>query len=362
VANPFSIPKQPLILRRNLNRGIAMIFSIRRHAFTLIELLVVIAIIGILIALLLPAVQQAREAARRAHCKNNLKQIGLGLHNYHDAHTVFPPTFCVGPGDGGEWSLAARLLPYIERATAYDTLNFDRDYNQSSPEFPFGVKATRVPVLLCPSDPRDKQRTGTAGEPIHYPICYGANMGTWLIFDPATGGIGNGAFGSNARIKVRDFTDGLSRTLCFSEVKAFTPYARNATAPLGAGVFAPASVAEACSFVSGAAENLFDSGHTEWADGRSHQGGFTTTFTPNTVVECMNGANGLQDVDYSSQREDNPEGTINRTYAIITSRSWHAGLVHSLKMDGSVEATSNRIDLSLWRAMGTRGGGETASE
>src|SRR5665213_2211007 len=91
----------------------------RRGGFTLIELLVVIAIIAILIALLLPAVQQAREAARRTQCKNNLKQIGLALHNYLSTNTVFPPGFCIGASSGGAWSAHARILPFLDQANLY---------------------------------------------------------------------------------------------------------------------------------------------------------------------------------------------------------------------------------------------------
>ena len=94
----------------------SFVFVKRRLAFTLIELLVVIAIIAILIALLLPAVQQAREAARRTQCRNNLKQLSLALHNYLDSYSKFPPTFCVGTGDGGEWSFPARILPFLDGA------------------------------------------------------------------------------------------------------------------------------------------------------------------------------------------------------------------------------------------------------
>ena len=87
--------------------------------FTLIELLVVIAIIAILMGLILPAVQQAREAARRVHCKNNLKQIGLALHNYQSTNSVFPPSICIGAAKGGTWSIHARILPFLDQANVY---------------------------------------------------------------------------------------------------------------------------------------------------------------------------------------------------------------------------------------------------
>ena len=333
-----------------------------RNGFTLIELLVVIAIIAILIALLLPAVQQAREAARRTQCKNNLKQLGLALHNYLDTFTVFPPTICVGPGDGGEWSLQARTLPYIEQGSIFSTIDFSRDYNQTSPAFPFGIKAMRIGVLQCPSDPNDRQRVDSSGNPDHYPLNYAVNLGTWFVFDPATGQGGDGAFYPNSKTNSSSYTDGMSNTLCMSEVKSYTPYARNATSGLGANVAPPNSVTALCTYVAGAAQNQADSGHTEWADGRAHHVGFTTTFTPNTKVLCTNGANGIQDLDYTSQREDNPEGTTNRTYAAVTSRSHHTGIVQSLLVDGSARSISSNIDAGVWRNLGTRAGGEVISD
>ena len=90
-----------------------------RTGFTLIELLVVIAIIAILMGLILPSVQQAREAARRVQCKNNLKQIGLALHNYLSTNSVFPPSLCIGAAKGGTWSIHARILPFLDQANAY---------------------------------------------------------------------------------------------------------------------------------------------------------------------------------------------------------------------------------------------------
>jgi prepilin-type N-terminal cleavage/methylation domain-containing protein len=332
------------------------------RGFTLIELLVVIAIIAILIALLLPAVQNAREAARRTQCKNNLHNIGLALHNYLEAFTKFPPTVCVGAGDGGEWSMHARIMPYSDQANAYNIIDFSLDYNQIVPGFPNGVKTMRVPLILCPSDPNDRMRLTAAGVPEHYPSCYAANLGTWFVFDPVSNAKGDGAFAPNGKFADRDFIDGMSNTLCFSEVKAYTPYARNAGSGLAANLAPPNDVTEACVYVGGATQFQANSGHTEWADGRSHHVGFTTTFVPNSAVMCMNGPNGVQDVDYSSQREDNPEGTTNRTYAIVTSRSWHEGMVHTLLMDGSARSISENLDRGVWRALGTRAGGEVVGE
>ena len=104
----------------------------RRKGFTLIELLVVIAIIAVLVSLLLPAVQAAREAARRTSCKNNLKQLGLALHNYADNYGTLPPSFCSDGPDGtggGEWSVQARLLPFIEAANMYNAIVFEASYS-----------------------------------------------------------------------------------------------------------------------------------------------------------------------------------------------------------------------------------------
>jgi prepilin-type N-terminal cleavage/methylation domain-containing protein len=117
----------------------------RRHGFTLIELLVVIAIIAILIALLLPAVQKVREAASRTQCTNNLKQFGVALHSYHDAHKGFPPG-----RDSKDISTHAYLLPFMEQESLYRSINFSVSYNNAANAF---ARAQTVPVFLCPSDP-----------------------------------------------------------------------------------------------------------------------------------------------------------------------------------------------------------------
>jgi prepilin-type N-terminal cleavage/methylation domain-containing protein len=139
----------------------------RRAGFTLIELLVVIAIIAVLIALLLPAVQQAREAARRTQCKNNLKQLGIALHNYLSTHSVFPPSGCISMATTSQqpWSAQAFVLPYLEGNNIYANIDFSLGYHHpvnTSAYPPFGPAATRVPVLICPSDPNDRPRMSAA--------------------------------------------------------------------------------------------------------------------------------------------------------------------------------------------------------
>ncbi|MES2793072.1 MAG: DUF1559 domain-containing protein, partial [Planctomycetota bacterium] len=192
--------------------------SNRRSAFTLIELLVVIAIIAVLISLLLPAVQQAREAARRSQCKNNLKQIGLALHNYLDALSVFPPASCFGTTSSVSWSMQARILPYLDAANLQKLIDFGTAYSVQPT-----VTQVRVPTFLCPSEIKDVPRPPAAvGGVTHYPINYGVNRGVWFVWDPAAGGSnGPGAFGVNSRYSAADFTDGMSNTVGLSEIKAY---------------------------------------------------------------------------------------------------------------------------------------------
>jgi len=161
----------------------------RRRAFTLIELLVVIAIIAVLIALLLPAVQQAREAARRSQCKNNLKQLGLALHNYHSSLNVFPPNLVPGGNfnySAGNWGVLAFLNPYLDQTNVYNLMNLSAPtYASTSPyniADPNNAKAVAiiVPLFLCPSDrgqPVALNAYGIAAiGPTNYAACQGSGI------------------------------------------------------------------------------------------------------------------------------------------------------------------------------------------
>ncbi len=327
-----------------------------RRGFTLIELLVVIAIIAILIALLLPAVQQAREAARRTQCKNNLKQIGLALHNYLDTFSVFPPSFVSDISTtntpGGEWSVHARLMPYIDQGNAYNAADLTLSYGDAK-NLP--VKTLRIASFLCPSEVNDRVRLDSSGVPDNYPVSYGCNGGSWQVWDNTTRTPGDGAFAPNSRFTTASFTDGTSNTLAFSEVKAFTPYNRDG----GTGTSTrPTVAAEVTILVGSGGSNKADSGHTEWVDGRIHQTGFTVTLPPNSSVTVPGGVR-PDEGDYTSCRED--ASCTGATYAAVTSRSWHTGIVQSLLMDGSVRSFSENIDRTLWLHLGQRSDGFTVS-
>jgi len=322
-----------------------------RAAFTLIELLVVIAIIAVLIALLLPAVQAAREAARRAQCVNNLKQIGLALHNYLSTNDTFPPV-TVLPRDRTfqPWSGLVRLLPHLEQGNLYNSVNWNAEFQFTMNAT---LAATRVAAYMCPSEINDKARvTPTL---TYYPCNYGFNHGTWFVYDPPSDQASDGAFTPNRAFKPASITDGLSNTVALSEVKAYQPNYWDGQNPGTVGAAPPLNAAALTPLISG----TFDTnGHTEWVEGDVHEVGFTTTITPNYPVQMT--VNGQQyDVDYTSMRDG--ESITLPTYAAVTARSYHPGTVNTLMLDGSVRNVKNSISSQVWRALGTRAGGETVS-
>ena len=316
----------------------------RKSGFTLIELLVVIAIIAILIALLLPAGQQAREAARRSQCRNNLKQLGLALHNYHDNYLTFPPGW-IGQNPTASLSLnygwGTMILPYADQAPLYNVLSTSFSLGYPTPTNPAlttlntaGIPAALrsiVPGFRCPSDVggplidnASVRTVGTTDEPMasafsrsNYPGVAGwivdaaatANNGGrglgWS--NPATTATYRGSFGENSRRNLRDFTDGTTNTVMVGERQS--PVAIAAT----------------------------DFGHATWvgAINRTNQAGQAT------CLGDMQNAPNFGSVAGNNRPNSSGFGSM------------HVGGCHFLLGDGSVKFVSENIDLTLYRNLST---------
>ena len=315
-----------------------------------------IAIIGILIGLFLPAVQAARAAARRMSCQNNMHQVILAVHNYESTTKRLPPAWIQPAQSSDGWSAQARLLPYIEALSLAEAVDFSAGYKDATLVVDgqrYRVASFRVPPYLCPSEVNDQGRVDSNGQPYHFPLSYAYNAGPWFVMDPNTQLTGDGTFLPNRMTRFRDVLDGLSNTLAFAEVKAANPYLRDAE--IQGDLAIPADPSEICSLGGSFKMNT---GHTEWVDGRTHQTGFTTTFTPNHKVLCDQG--GIEyDVDFTNIREG--KNTTAKTYAAVTSRSHHTGGVTVAMMDGAVRFVSDSVELQIWRDMSTRAGHEVVT-
>ncbi|GAA4431419.1 DUF1559 domain-containing protein [Bremerella cremea] len=311
----------------------------RRQAFTLVELLVVIAIIGILIALLLPAVQQAREAARRMQCTNNLKQMTLALHNYDSALRSFPPG---GLGYPMVWSAQAQLLPYVEQGNLQDLLDFTQPPMASfgGPLQNENAAKTKIAMFLCPSDKDSVPGSEYGG--ISYPACLGSGINK--VGDSSDDGSNSNADGvifSLSKISFRDITDGTSNTVVFSEHLLGDG---NTSAPTNSDyrhrvieLTTSTQTTESACTASGAPAWSGQRG-AKWINGHLADTMYNHWYGPNSKnPDCHNGYH---------------------NFAITSARSQHPGGVQVAMADGSARFASETIDLTIWRAIATRGGGE----
>lgn len=329
----------------------------KMFGFTLIELLVVIAIIAILVALLLPAVQQAREAARRSQCKSNLKNIGTALHNYHDVADCLPifkpwafnAAVKYGTGNGndcqrggpnwenvGGYSWRVMILPYVDEAPAYATIDFDDDHVQAvcskNPPSWDAINRKIMPVYVCPSDETSPREGGGAngGTGTNYGAVISASNAAnnpttsqlQAVFQQHTHG--------SRPVKLNDIKDGTSNSIAVAEV-----YRGRIGVRLGGGpvqINAPFRC-----------NRWFATGTCGVTGGR----------TPNWQLE--DGTGGITEYDQFSWQDDNDESAND---GFRPASSAHTGGVHALMADGAVKFASDGIDLAVWNAAHSRSGSE----
>jgi len=304
----------------------------RRRGFTLIELLVVIAIIAVLIALLLPAVQQAREAARRSQCKNNLKQIGLAMHNYHDTHNTFPPgdiyDSVYGTSSGPRrtnigW--AVFLLPFVDQGPLYNQIgsasgNFVYDWNSNNQAL-FNLAKTSLPAYVCPSDPMGMTNTKWTVS-LQSPLTGSNRVGksNYVASSPTSGGP---VFADNSSLRMRDITDGSSNTFFVGEKTSF----------------------------NGFYPGVWMGGH-RW-------GAANTEYTTESIFGYANGiASGMAwRINFNGTGSTNASQHLKGNFS-----SAHTGGAQFVFGDGRVIFLSDNINLATFNALATKASGEVVGE
>jgi type II secretory pathway pseudopilin PulG len=344
-------------MKASLNKSPSRFLGhVRRHAgASLVELLVAIAMMAALAAMILPAIQAAREAARRATCQNNLRQLAVGVLNYEAAVGHLPPSTVVdleaAAPDNVSWGVHGRILDYLQQRELHRLVDLEVAW-----DFQRAISGVRIALFQCPSDDRAQEvRDPGGGKSLLYSTNYGFNFGAWFVFEPYEPMGGDGVFFPNSDLPLSSLVDGTARTLLCAEVKSWQPYTRTGS-PLV--TISPSTPAEAAAVVARGGE-FKATGHTVWPDGRVHHTGFTAALTPNAFVP-YEVAGVTTDADFNSWLEGNDGRNGHPTYAVVTSRSCHPDLVQAALVGGSVQTISNAIDLLVWRALATRSGAEDA--
>ena len=368
----------------------------KRYAFTLVELLVVIAIIGMLIALLIPAVQAAREAARRMQCTNHLKQLGLAVHNHESAQGVIPaamtakavlPNFRTAFPQWASasvfpyywsWSALAELSPFLEQTSIYNTM--DLDYPTFEPVDPYDITepnrfafSITVGLFLCPSDMRQPviDRVYGVDRPgaTNYAFCVGT--GTTRRSTPFGGSLWHtdGAFMARERLEFGAISDGLSNTVFASESVLGIGATNTTVRPTDShayrlhyawvdargGTPLPSGLTDAACNAATNWNRDYPRGFT-WTTGEFRTGSYNHYMTPNsTTMDCV-----ANEFDMAALMAGDMT-TMNTSMGFRAARSWHTGGVNVLFGDGSVHFRSDTIALDVWRAAATREGGESTS-